>query len=61
MYTILLLFSVSKVDLNSQRAYELATSGLLRARTSQSNTHIIYGIKLIDFKPPNFTLGKLVV
>ena len=49
--------SVAGVDMASQEAYDLATSGLLRAKVGASSNHVIYGIKLIDFQLPEFVLG----
>ncbi|XP_065368261.1 pseudouridylate synthase TRUB2, mitochondrial [Calliphora vicina] len=48
------MFELSGVDMQSQAAYEIACKGLIRpANDSQP---VIYGIKLIDFERPNFTL-----
>lgn len=42
------------VDIQSQAAYELALKGVIRPETNDQP--LIYGIKLIEFKPPQFTL-----
>ncbi|KAM7343691.1 pseudouridylate synthase TRUB2, mitochondrial [Cochliomyia hominivorax] len=48
------MFELCGVDMQSQAAYEIACKGLIRpANNSQP---VIYGIKLIDFQKPNFTL-----
>ncbi|XP_058984896.1 pseudouridylate synthase TRUB2, mitochondrial [Musca domestica] len=48
------MFELCGVDMQSQAAYEIACKGLIRpANNSQP---IIYGIKLIDFQKPHFTL-----
>ena len=43
------------MDPTSQAAYELASRGLLRP--GGKSPPLIYGIKCIHFKPPDFTLG----
>ncbi|KAI4459447.1 pseudouridine synthase-related [Holotrichia oblita] len=48
------MFELCGVDIQSQTAYELATQGLIRPATSK--TPLIYGIKCIDFKLPEFTI-----
>lgn len=48
------MFELCGVDMQSQAAYEISCKGLIRpANNSQP---VIYGIKLIDFQKPNFTL-----
>lgn len=47
------------VDIQSQVAYELALKGIIRPKTNDE--HCIYGIKLIDFNSPNFTLEVYTV
>lgn len=42
--------------MQSQAAYELAAQGLLRPKDSK--IPVIYGIKCVDFSPPEFTIGK---
>ena len=42
--------------MQSQTAYELATQGLIKP--ADSKIPIIYSIKSVDFKPPEFTIGK---
>ncbi|GAB1599192.1 mitochondrial mRNA pseudouridine synthase Trub2-like [Argonauta hians] len=49
------MFIYAKVDLQSQEAYELASRGLVRPALEKTPT-ILYGIKCIDFQPPDFTL-----
>ena len=51
------VFSLTGVNLQSQRAYEMAASGLIRPRLNSAP--VIYDIKCIDFSSPDFTLGKL--
>lgn len=46
------------VDLQSQAAYELAVKGPLRP--SQSDIPVVYSIKCVEFKPPEFTIGRLL-
>jgi tRNA U55 pseudouridine synthase TruB len=48
------MFDMCSVDIQSQAAYELAVKGPIRPTTS--NIPLIYGIRLIDFKRPYFTL-----
>lgn len=43
------------VDLQSQAAFELAAKGPIRPLNSK--IPVIYGIKCVEFDPPNFTLG----
>lgn len=50
-------FRLCGVDIQSQTAYELATQGLMRPATSK--TPLIYGIRCIDFKLPEFTIGNI--
>lgn len=50
-------FSLHGVNPDSQEAYEMAASGIIRP--AKRDTHpILYSIKCIDFQPPDFTLGK---
>lgn len=51
----MLYFRLCGVDLQSQTAYELAAKGPIRPMDSK--TPVIYGIKCVEFDPPNFTLG----
>jgi len=44
------------LDMQSQAAYELAVQGPIRP--VDINIPMIYNIKCIDFKSPEFTLGK---
>lgn len=55
------LFSLAKVDLQSERAYELATQGLIRPSHSQpTGQAVIYSIKCVDWSLPYLTLGMIV-
>ncbi|XP_075166939.1 pseudouridylate synthase TRUB2, mitochondrial [Haematobia irritans] len=48
------MFELCGVDMQSQAAYEIACKGLIRP---VNNTQpVVYGIKLIDFQKPHFTL-----
>lgn len=53
---IILFFSASEFDLSSQKAYVLASKGLLKPRTITDP--IILELKLLSFNPPDFTIGK---
>lgn len=44
------------VNMESQEAYELAQKGLLRPVAKEAG-QVVYGMRCINFKPPNFTLG----
>ncbi|GLV38022.1 uncharacterized protein CBL_07820 [Carabus blaptoides fortunei] len=48
------MFELCGVDIQSQAAYELATSGLIRP--SNSKTPLLYGIRCVHFESPNFTI-----
>jgi len=48
------MFDLCGVDLQSQAAYELASSGPIRPANTQ--LPLIYGIKCVDFNPPDFTI-----
>lgn len=48
------MFELSGVDIQSQAAYELACKGLIRP--SNNSQPVIYGIKLVEFHKPYFTL-----
>lgn len=48
------MFELCGVDIQSQAAYELAVKGLIRP--VDNNTPMIYSIKCVDFKSPEFTL-----
>ncbi|XP_050743881.1 pseudouridylate synthase TRUB2, mitochondrial isoform X2 [Drosophila biarmipes] len=48
------MFELCGVDLQTQEAYEMACRGLLRP--ANENQPIVYGIKLIHFDRPHFTL-----
>ncbi|XP_015792149.1 mitochondrial mRNA pseudouridine synthase Trub2 [Tetranychus urticae] len=55
-----LMYTTAAVDIGSQEAYEIASKGLLRPAHRKSMP-IIYSIKLIEFKPPDFTVELQVV
>ncbi|KAI9583372.1 mitochondrial mRNA pseudouridine synthase Trub2 [Glossina fuscipes] len=48
------MYELCGVDLQSQAAYELACKGLIRP--VDNSLPVVYGIKLIGFQPPYFTL-----
>ncbi|XP_054736329.1 pseudouridylate synthase TRUB2, mitochondrial [Anastrepha obliqua] len=48
------MFELCGVDLQSQAAYEIACKGLVRP--ADTSHPVIYGIKLIGFQRPDFTL-----
>ncbi|ALC41203.1 CG7849 [Drosophila busckii] len=48
------MYELCGVDLQTQAAYELACKGLLRP--ADNSQPVIYGIKLIHFERPHFTL-----
>lgn len=48
------MFELCGVDLQTQEAYELASKGLIRP--ADDSQPVIYGIKLIRFEGPHFTL-----
>lgn len=48
------MFELCGVDMQSQAAYEIACKGLIRP--ANKTIPVVYGIKLIDFQKPNFTL-----
>lgn len=48
------MYDMCGVDIQSQAGYELALKGVIRPENNQEP--IIYGIRLIEFKPPSFTL-----
>ncbi|CAG2113566.1 unnamed protein product [Medioppia subpectinata] len=50
-----LMFKTMGVDLKSQEAYELAAKGMVRPAVRKT-TPIIYGIRLTEFSPPDFTV-----
>ncbi|XP_053380777.1 pseudouridylate synthase TRUB2, mitochondrial-like [Mercenaria mercenaria] len=50
-----LMFVCAGVNPHSQEAYELASQGLVRP-ADDNTTPILYGIKCIEFTPPDFTL-----
>ena len=45
------------MDLQSQEAYEMAKTGLIRPKNTESGP-VIYGMKCIEFNPPDFSLGE---
>ncbi|XP_074655033.1 pseudouridylate synthase TRUB2, mitochondrial-like [Tubulanus polymorphus] len=44
------------VEMDSQEAYEVAARGLVRPQETVNEGPIIYGMKLVEYKPPEFTL-----
>ncbi|XP_017051457.1 mitochondrial mRNA pseudouridine synthase Trub2 [Drosophila ficusphila] len=48
------MFELCGVDLQTQEAYELACRGLLRP--ADDSLPVVYGLKLIHFDRPNFTM-----
>ncbi|GAB0088907.1 Mitochondrial mRNA pseudouridine synthase Trub2 [Sergentomyia squamirostris] len=48
------MFELCGVDIQSETAYNLATQGTIRP--ANNNLPVIYGISLVDFKRPYFTL-----
>ncbi|KAK9496481.1 hypothetical protein O3M35_013243 [Rhynocoris fuscipes] len=48
------VFQICGVDIQSQEAYELAASGLVRPVNSK--IPIVYSCKCVEFNPPEFTL-----
>ncbi|XP_044757228.1 mitochondrial mRNA pseudouridine synthase Trub2 [Coccinella septempunctata] len=48
------MFELCGVDMQSQLAYELAVKGPIRP--VDSKIPVLYGIKCVDFNPPDFTL-----
>ena len=54
-----LSYELANVDLNSERAFELAQAGAIRPKVL--GTPIIYDIQLLQFEPPLFQLKILCV
>lgn len=50
-----LMFECAGVNPNTQEAYELASKGLVRPSYT-NRIPVLYGIKCIEFNPPDFTL-----
>lgn len=48
------MYELCGVDLQSQAAYEMASKGIIRPASNDQT--VLYGIKLIDFNRPEFTL-----
>ncbi|KAB0802496.1 hypothetical protein PPYR_04682 [Photinus pyralis] len=48
------MFDATGVDLQSQTAYDLAVKGQIRPVCSK--TPLLYGIKCVDYQPPEFTV-----
>ena len=44
------------IPLDSQRAFELASKGMLRPAVTSDP--VIYSLKLVEFELPNFEIGK---
>lgn len=56
--------SAAGVDIQSQKAYELACQGLLRPAAENQPAFsgpVLYDIRCIHYKSPDFTLGTDVV
>jgi len=52
--------SAAGVDIQSQKAYELACQGLLRPAAENQPAFsgpVLYDIRCVHFRPPDFTLG----
>lgn len=49
------MFVTAGVDIQSQEAYELAVGGLIRPTDLKAGA-VIYGIRCIEFHPPDFTI-----
>ncbi|KAL5274584.1 TRUB2 family protein [Megaselia abdita] len=53
------MYDLCGVDIRSHAGYELASKGIIRPEINDQP--LIYGIKIIEFKPPNFTLEIHVI
>ncbi|KAK6979521.1 tRNA pseudouridine synthase 2 [Biomphalaria glabrata] len=49
------MYRLSGVNPDSQEAYEMASSGIIRP-AERKTSPVLYSIKCIDFQPPDFTL-----
>uniref|UniRef100_A0A0B7BFT1 Pseudouridine synthase II N-terminal domain-containing protein n=1 Tax=Arion vulgaris TaxID=1028688 RepID=A0A0B7BFT1_9EUPU len=49
------MYRLHGVNPDSQDAYEMAASGIIRPAERESEP-VLYGVKCIDFQPPDFTL-----
>lgn len=49
------MYSLHGVNPDSQEAYEMAAAGIIRPAHRKTQP-ILYGVKVIDFQPPDFTL-----
>lgn len=49
------MYQAAEVDLQSQEAYEMAKTGLIRPKNREAGP-VIYGMRCIDFNPPDFSL-----
>ncbi|CAG5127689.1 unnamed protein product [Candidula unifasciata] len=49
------MYRLHGVNPDSQEAYEMAAQGLIRPSARKSEP-VLYGVKCIDFQPPDFTL-----
>ncbi len=56
----MVFYRAAGVDIQSQEAYELAVSGLVRPRDTEAGP-VIYGLKCVQFDPPNFTIGMHIM
>lgn len=50
------MFELCGVDMQSQAAYDLAVKGTIRP--ADKSQPMIYGIRLVEFRRPFFTIGK---
>lgn len=47
------------LDIQSQEAYDMASTGLLRPPYGSDGTNtVVYSIKSVEWSPPNLTLGN---
>ncbi len=62
---LILFYRSAHIDLQTQEAYDLAASGLMRPKQSFSHGHgpgpVVYSLKCIEFEPPHFKLGRIIV
>ena len=61
--SVCLCASAAGVDIQSEKAYQLACQGLLRPAAYNHPAFsgpVLYDIRCIQFRPPNFTLGLSV-
>jgi len=61
--SVCLCDSAAGVDIQSEKAYQLACQGLLRPAAYNQPAFsgpVLYDIRCIQFRPPDFTLGLSV-